>query len=139
VGRLVCCLGPASSLGDPLRDQGFVGSGEPAQPGGLAGERLIVSAFAGALEDPGDFGEQVGPAAGELAEFGHRGGLLVGGEVAPPRAVPGFAGQFGDEEAVGGGPEMILRHLARIEQGSEYRKAPAVPCSRQGPGGRGQI
>jgi len=44
VRRLACGLGPAPSFGGPLRDEGVVGSGEPAQGGGLAGERLIVPA-----------------------------------------------------------------------------------------------
>jgi hypothetical protein len=42
---LACGLGPAPSFGGPLRDEGGVGSGEPAQGGGLAGERLIVPAL----------------------------------------------------------------------------------------------
>ena len=41
VRRLACGLRPAPSFGGPLRDEGVVGSGEPAQGGGLAGERLI--------------------------------------------------------------------------------------------------
>ena len=53
VRRLACGLGPASSFGGPLRDEGVVGSGEPAQGGGLAGERLIVPALGRALEDAG--------------------------------------------------------------------------------------
>ena len=44
VRRLACGLGPAPSFGGPPRDKGVVGSGEPTQGGGLAGERLIVSA-----------------------------------------------------------------------------------------------
>ena len=44
VRRLACGLGPAPSFGGPVRDEGVVGSGEPAQGGGLAGERLIVPA-----------------------------------------------------------------------------------------------
>jgi len=44
VRRLACGLGPAPSFGGPSRDEGVVGSGEPAQGGGLAGERLIVPA-----------------------------------------------------------------------------------------------
>ena len=42
VRRLACGLGPAPSFGGPLRDEGVVASGEPAQGGGLAGQRLIV-------------------------------------------------------------------------------------------------
>ena len=44
VRRLTRGLGPAPSFGGPLRDEGVFGSGEPAQGGGLAGERLIVPA-----------------------------------------------------------------------------------------------
>ena len=77
--RLACGLRPAPAFGGPLRDDGVVGSGEPAQGGGLAGERLIVSALGRALEDAGYLSQQVGPASGKVAEFGHRGGLLVFG------------------------------------------------------------
>ena len=35
--RLAGGLGPAPSFGGPLRDEGVVGSGEPAQGGGLPG------------------------------------------------------------------------------------------------------
>jgi len=45
VRRLACGLGPAPSFGGPLRDEGIVGPGEPAQGGGLAGQRLIMSAL----------------------------------------------------------------------------------------------
>ena len=68
--RLACDLGPAPSFGGPLRDEGLVGSGEPAQGGGLAGERLVVPALGDALEDAADLGQQVGPAAGKVAELG---------------------------------------------------------------------
>ena len=36
VRRHACGLGPAPPLGDPLRDGGLVGSGQPAQLRGLA-------------------------------------------------------------------------------------------------------
>jgi hypothetical protein len=39
--------------------------------------RLVQVAVGCALEDPGDLGGQIGPPARELAEFGHRGVLLV--------------------------------------------------------------
>ena len=45
----------------------------------LPGAWLVQVAFGCALEDPGDLGEQIGPPARELAEFGHRGVLLVPG------------------------------------------------------------
>ena len=44
---------------------------------GLPGEWLVQFAFGCAFENPGDLGEQIGPLAGELAEFGNRGVLLV--------------------------------------------------------------
>jgi len=64
-----------------------------AEPGGLADERLIRLALACALEDPDDLGQQVGATSGELAERGHRRGLLVAGERAPLRAAPGLPRQ----------------------------------------------
>jgi hypothetical protein len=73
----------------------------PAQPGGLPGSRLVQPAFRGALEYAGDLGEQVGAAAREVAQRGHRGVLLVGGEVAPPGVVLRLAGQLGYEDTVG--------------------------------------
>jgi hypothetical protein len=127
---LACGLGPAPSFGGPSRDEGVVGSGEPAQGGGLSGERLIVPALGGALEDSGHLGQQVGPAYGKFAEFGHRGGLLVLGEVAPSGVVPGGSGELGDQEPVSSRHETILVHLARIERTSGYLKQ-AGELSRQ--------
>ena len=120
--RLACGPGPAPSFGGPLRDEGLVGSGEPAQGGGLAGERLIVPARCRALEDAAHHGQQVGPAAGKVAEFSHRGGLLVRGEVAPPGMVPGGSGELGDQEPVSSRHETILVHPVRIERASGYLK-----------------
>jgi hypothetical protein len=122
VRRLAYGLGPPPSFGGPLRDEGVVGSGEPAQGGGLAGERLIVPARGCAFEDVGHLGQQVGPACGKVAEFGHRGGLLVRGEVAPAGVVPGGPGELGNQEPVSSRREMILVHLARIEHVSDYLK-----------------
>jgi hypothetical protein len=127
---LACGLGPAPSFGGPSRDEGVVGSGEPAQGGGLSGERLVVPALGGALEDSGHLGQQVGPACGKFAEFGHRGGLLVPGEVAPSGVVPGGSGELGDQEPVSSRHETILVHLARIERTSGYLKQ-AGELSRQ--------
>ena len=129
VRRLACGLGPAPSFGGPLRDEGVVGSGEPAQGGGLAGERLIVPALCRALEDAAHLGQKVGPACGKVAEFSHRGGLLVLGEVAPS-GVPGGSGELGDQEPVSSRREMILAHRARIERASGYLKR-AGELSRQ--------
>ena len=129
VRRLACALGAAPAFGGPLRDEGVVGSGEPAQGGGLAGQRLILPALGCALEDAGHLGQQVGPACGKVAEFSHRGGLLVRGEVAPAGVVPGGAGELGDKEPVSR-REMILVHRARIERANGYLKQ-AGELSRQ--------
>ena len=61
-------------------------------------------------------GQQVGPACGKVAEFSHRGGLLVPGKVAPSGMVPGGSGELGDEEPVSSRRETILIHHARIER-----------------------
>jgi hypothetical protein len=103
-----------------LRDEGVVGPGEPAHGGGLAGERLIVPALGRALEDAAHLGQQVGPACGKVAESGHRGGLLVRGEIAPAGVVPGGSGELGDQEPVSSRRETIVGHCARIERASGY-------------------
>jgi hypothetical protein len=55
---------------------------------GLPGEWLVQVAVGCAFEDPGDLGEQIGPSVGELTQFGHRGVLLVLGQLAPSGMVP---------------------------------------------------
>jgi hypothetical protein len=79
---------PAPPFPDPRRDRPRVGPGLAREHRGLAGQRLIRLALTRALEDPGHLGQQVGPAARELAQRGDRGGLFVAGEVTPPRVVP---------------------------------------------------
>jgi hypothetical protein len=91
---------PAPPLGGPGRDRLQVGPGLAAQACGLACERLIRLALAGALEDPCHLGERVGPPAGELAQPGRRGALLGGGEIAPLRMMARLAEQLGDEDTV---------------------------------------
>ncbi len=110
-------LGPAPAFLDPPRNCLRVCSGLAAQVRGLPGERLVQLSLGRTLEDPRDFGEQVGPAAGERAEFGHRGSLLVLGQVAPPGVMPCRAGELGDEETIGIGAGTTVVHLARIERG----------------------
>ena len=58
---------PAATLLDPRRDRLRVGPGLAAEHRGLPGERFIQLALAGALEDPGHLGQEVGPAVRELA------------------------------------------------------------------------
>ena len=65
-----------------------------------ARQRLIELALGRALEDPGDLGQQVGPAARELAELGHRGGFFIAGELPPAGPVPSLARELGDEDPV---------------------------------------
>jgi len=84
----------AAAFGDPGRYGAGVGPGHPAKPGGGPGQRLVRLALAGALEDAGHLGQQVGPAPGQRAEFGQRGRFLVLGERAPPCAMPRLAGQL---------------------------------------------
>ena len=84
-----------------MRDERLVGPGLAAQLRSLPGEGLVELAVRRPLEDPGDLGQQVTPAAGQRAEFVHRGGVFVFGERAPPGAVPGLAGDLGDQDPVG--------------------------------------
>ncbi len=107
--------GPAPAFLSPPRNCLWVCSGLAAQVCGLPGERLVQLSLGRAFEDPRDFGEQVGPAVGERAEFGHRGGLLVLGQLAPPGVMPCRAGELCDEETIGIGTGTIVVHLARIE------------------------
>ena len=69
--------GSAASLCYPLRDQGLIRTRLAAQVRGLPGEWRVQFTVGCAFEDPGDLGEQIGPSARELAEFDHRGVLLV--------------------------------------------------------------
>jgi hypothetical protein len=63
-------------------------------------ERLVQLPLARALDDPGDLGQQVSAPCSELAQCGHRGGLLVLCEIPPPGAVLGLAEQLGDKNKV---------------------------------------
>src|SRR5690349_7686581 len=66
----------AAAFLDPARYGLGVGPGHPAQPRRGPGQRLVWLALAGALEDPGHLGQQVGPASGQRPDFGQRGRLL---------------------------------------------------------------
>lgn len=78
----------------------------PGRPGKSAQTRraprqlLVHLALMRALVEPGDLGEEVSPAACDGLELGHRGGLLVAGQVAPFGAMPRLPGQLGDKEPV---------------------------------------
>jgi hypothetical protein len=86
------------------------GPGHAAQPRRGPGQRLVRFALAGALEDAGHLGQQVGPAPGQRAQFGQRGRFFLVGERASPGAVARFAGDLGDEQTVGISPGTILVH-----------------------------
>ena len=74
---------PAAALPDPCRDRLRIGTGQPAQPRGLAGARLAELPLARALLDACHLGQQIGAPGRELAELGHRGGFLVSRQLAP--------------------------------------------------------
>jgi hypothetical protein len=71
-----------SRVATAIEDVGCVSRPEHVAAAHLAGQRLIVSALCRALEDAAHLGQQVSPASGKFAEFGHRDGLLGLGEVA---------------------------------------------------------
>jgi hypothetical protein len=130
VRRLARGLGPAASFGGPRRDEGLVGPGEPAQgrrPGGRAAHRAGPLTRPRRCRIPGPAGR---PGLRTFAEFGHRGGLLVRGEVAPSGVVPGGSGELGDQKPVSSRHETILIHRTRIERASGYLKQ-AGKLSRQ--------
>jgi hypothetical protein len=102
-----------------------VRAGLPAQASGLAGQRLVHLPLSEALHHPADLGEQVRPASGELAQRGHRGGLLLCGELAPAGMMPGRAVNPGGEDMVS------LRTL--IEHGFEYHAKSLAGVSKQAP------
>ena len=60
-----------------MRDQRLIRTCQAAQLRGLPGEWLVQFAFGCTFEDPGDLGEQIGSPVRNLAEFIHRGVLLV--------------------------------------------------------------
>src|SRR5262245_31035285 len=115
---------PAPSFLDPPRNHGRVRPGIPAQLRRLPRPRLVQLPLGCALEDAGDFGEQVGPAGGELAKCDDPGGFFLAAQLPPPGVMARFAEDLGDEHAVStrSGP-MILGHLARIERGSGLPQA----------------
>lgn len=92
-------LPPAPPLLDPCRDRLRVGPGQAAQGRGLPAGRLVKLTLARALKDAGDLGEQVGAAASELAEPGHRGAFPCLGQLALLRVMPRLASDLSDEQA----------------------------------------
>ena len=72
----------------------------PRSTRGLHYERLIELALAEALQDPGNVGQEVGSASGQLTELGHRGGVLSLGQLSPPGVMPCGAVQLGNQDPV---------------------------------------
>ncbi len=64
---------PAAPLLNPFRDRLRIGPGRAARARGLPHERFARLALAGALQDVGHLGKQVGPPGRELAQRGYRG------------------------------------------------------------------
>jgi hypothetical protein len=83
---------------DPRRDRIRVGPGLAAQTRGLVPARLVQLSLGGSELEARNLGQQVGPAACELAQLGHRGGFLGFGRLAPPDVTPGGTGYPGDED-----------------------------------------
>jgi len=110
-------LGPVPSLSHPLRDQRLIGASQAAQVGhGLALlEVLLALAYSRADRDPGNLGQQVGAAAGDLPQLCRPGGFLVLSQAAPAGMTPGRAGQLGHDQPVRVRSEAITSHLARVE------------------------
>jgi len=67
---------------------------------GLARERLVKFSLGEAFQQPGNLRQQVGPPGRELAQRGHRGGLLIAAEPTPPGVVLRLAGKLGDQEPI---------------------------------------
>ena len=89
---------------------------------------LGPSWFGGAEREPGDLGQQVAAAAGDLPEFTRRGGALVLGAGAPPGMPRGDGVQPDREHPVSSGSGMIASHHARIEHEHDKSKL-ALPVS----------
>jgi hypothetical protein len=118
-------LGPAPSLFYPVRDKILVGTSRDAEVSDGPGSRLVEAALVEAERQTRCLGQQGGPVvpAGEdLPELGHRGGRLRPGGFLPSRVTPGCPGQAGQDQADRVGAGTILRHLARVEHGSEKSK-----------------
>ena len=115
--RLAGGLGPRR-LGGPVRDEGVVGSGELAQGGGLAGERLIGPPADAPSKMPATWASRSARPAARSRSSLTAAACSSAVEVAPLGAVPGGSGELGDQEPVSSRDETILVHLSRIERAS---------------------
>jgi hypothetical protein len=103
-------VGPRTAAGSrrpsgaaPRRSRPVSRPGRPglaAQHRRLTRQRFIQLTLTFALEDPGDLGQQVGPAARQLPQGGHRGGFLVAAQLTPPCPVTRLAVKLGAEQPV---------------------------------------
>jgi hypothetical protein len=82
---------------------------------------LLAPDLTAAERDPGDLGQQVGPAVRHVPELGNRGGLVVLVQGAQASVTSGDAGQPGGEEAVTVGSGTIL-HDGPSRRNSFIRK-----------------
>jgi hypothetical protein len=96
---------------DPGWNEPLIGPGFEQEISGLAAAGLVDIAFVAADLEPGDLGQQIGAALGELGQLGDRLGLFGFGEGPPPGVVPGRTGDLGGKDTVG----SALIHPAILE------------------------
>jgi len=130
--RQLSGLGAAAALLDPLRDQGLVGTGHPAQLGHGLPSRFVLRtpALGRAEREPGDFGQQIAAVPGDLPQLCRSGGFLGCGQAAPPGMPEGNARQVSAEQPTTIGPVMISSHLTRIEHAYDKSKPAVLVCAR---------
>jgi hypothetical protein len=95
---------------DPGRYGGRVSAGVTAELGNLPHPRLVELSFVEAFHSPGDLGEQISAAAGQLAQFGDRGRMLGFGQVTPLSVARRRALKPGDEYPVRVSPGTASHH-----------------------------
>jgi hypothetical protein len=110
VGHLAGQLGALAADLDPAGNLRRVGAGLDAQVRDQPVDHRVILTLAEADRGPGPVRQQVGPVAGDLAQLGHGGCLLLGRQRPEPGVTGGGAGQRGVEQAVGFGHAAILGH-----------------------------
>jgi hypothetical protein len=83
-------------------------------------------ALGGAECPPGDLGQQIVAAAGDLPQFGRSGRCAGFGQAAPAGMADGGAGDLRHEQPVTAGSEVIMSHLTIIEYVYDKDKLPLL-------------